>query len=430
MSYIQRTIIMLASHLYKLALKVFKSCIDLSFLITKSKSRSKTTRFINGQGTVWNELLNTLTINPLNKTIWFHVASLGEFAIIRPIISRIKSKSNIIITFFSPSGYDIVKNDKNYTNVFYLPIDCTTNAHRFIDLIKPDLAVFAVSELWYNYLDILNKKQIPCILISSIIRKDSVYFKTYGMLHRHMLRLFNHIFTLSQESCYNLSRLKVKAYSLSGDPLFDNAFSNANRDYHNIIVENFKEKSPIFIAGSIDDNKDLKLVSSLANSYPKTKFLIVPHAISKEKLNGIIASLDGKSVLYSDCNEDTDFTNVQALIIDYIGDLPYLYRYGTWAYVGGGFTPYLHSIIEPVVYGIPVSFGPQIKRKTTPKQLIDLGIGTCVRNYTELNNWFRNLKDSPEELHFIKATARDYLNSNLGTTDKIVDKILELVHAE
>lgn len=237
------------------------------------------------------------------------------------------------------------------------------------------------------------------------------------------MQAFTHFLVLNRQSGENLLSLGYRNFSVTGDPLFDNAIGVASTPYHNPVVEKFVCRKDVFIAGSVSDRKDLQLVCSLANRYRDVRFIIVPHEISEENLNEIKFNLDGYALCYSECDADTDFSDTQTLIIDYLGALAFLYRYGKWAYVGGGFTPYLHSIIEATVYGLPVAFGPMIHRKVTPNELIQLGIGRVVHSEKELMKWFEELRNAPQQLEQIRSTALDYSRKNSGATSNII-KIL------
>lgn len=215
--------------------------------------------------------------------------------------------------------------------------------------------------------------------------------------------------------------------TVTGDPLFDNALSIAQMPYTDDIIERFcsAANGEVLVAGSISDTKDLKIVSSFANTHRHIKCIFVPHEISEEKLNEIKYHLDGWAELYSDCTPETDFSKRQVLIIDFIGALSRIYRYGRWAYVGGGFTPYLHSVIEPVVYGLPVAFGPRIDRKVTPQQMMDLGIGKMVKSAKEFSLWMDYLLSNEHEMGRIKQVATEFANHNGGATKRVVQIINE-----
>ena len=403
--------------------------VDGYYRLAVARPNSKFSKFVIGRKNVLNDIRRNIDIDSSRKTVWIHSSSFGEFAIARPLISTL-ADCNIVITFFSPSGYEPTSGSHKFKNTFYLPIDSASNASAFLDIVKPDIALFMVSELWLCYMEELKKRKIPALLISALIRDNSVFFKPYGALHRLMIKQFSHIICLNDRSADNLKKLGVTSYSVIGDPLFDNAYINSRKEYSNPVIERFKGTDRLFVAGSIDTDRDLKLVSSLANTFGDTKFLIVPHTISENVLNRIISSLNGKAVLYSECTDNTDFSDVQTLVVDYFGDLPLLYRYGTWAYVGGGFTRYLHSVIEPVVYGIPVAFGPDIRRKTTPLQLIDAGIGESVGSPAEIRNWFRAIMRDDARLSEIREKAREYVQANLGASRHIVNIISGILDAD
>jgi len=415
--------------LYNLSLATVSKVNDIIAPLLNDKSDSKTVRFLKGRLNLLELIENGIHLDSSKATIWIHAASLGEFAIARPIIDALGCAFNIVITFFSPSGYDAVSNDsRRYSNVYYLPWDTPKNAVTFLNIAKPAAALFMVSEYWHNYLGELKRRNIPTFLVSAIIRNDSVFFKNYGAVYRESLKSFTTIFALDRNTITNLHTLGYDSAELAGDPLFDNAYNIARQPYHDKIIERFKGADKLFIAGSVSDTKDLELVSALANEFRDVKFLIVPHTISKEKLEDIVYHLDGKAELYSDCDQSTDFTGTQTLIIDFIGALSKIYRYGTWAYIGGGFTPFLHSVIEATVYGLPVAFGPEIKRKITPMQMIDLGIGSKITDYAQLKDWFLSLRDDEIKLTSIKDTALRYVEDSLGSTDKIVEKVISAIN--
>ncbi len=372
------------------------------------------------------EIHNTTNHLP---TLWIHASSLGEYGVARPIIKQLRQqgKYRIIITFFSSTGYEALKwHHPDADHVFYLPLDTRRNVHRFLDIVQPQKAIFIISEYWVNYLSELKRRNIPTYLISAVITSNAPFFKWYGGIYRKSLKTFTHFMVLNKQSEANLRSLGFSNITVTGDPLFDNAIAVAATPWSNSIIKNFARQGDLFIAGSISDKKDMELISTLANNHRDTHFIIVPHEISEEVLNEIKFNLDGYALCYSECNESTDFSDTQALIIDYLGDLAYLYRYGKWAYVGGGFTPYLHSIIEATVYGLPVAFGPLIHRKVTPNELIELNIGSVIRSSRELEGWFATLKKNQTGLETIRKTAQEYTRQNSGATSHIVQLLLQV----
>lgn len=394
----------------------------LSFLLAPE---SKLKKFAKGQQGLVKLIQNEMACHKDSEVpvIWLHASSLGEYGVARPIIKRLRQqgKYRIVVTFFSPTGYEALNiHHPEIDHIFYLPLDTARNARTFIETVHPQKAIFIISEYWVNYLNELKARNIPTFLISAVISRNAPFFKWYGRLFRPSLQAFTHFLVLNRQSGENLQSLGYKNFSVTGDPLFDNAIAVASTPYQNPIVEKFACGKEVFIAGSVSDRKDMQLVCHLANRHRDVRFIIVPHEISEEILNDIKFNLEGYALCYSECDDNTDFSDTQTLIIDYLGALAFLYRYGKWAYVGGGFTPYLHSIIEATVYGLPVAFGPMIQRKVTPNELIELGIGRVVRSEKELDNWFESLKDAPRRLEQIKNTAQDYSRANSGATSNII----------
>lgn len=401
---------------------LFSILAKLSFLLA---TESKLKKFAKGQQGLMKKIQTEMNCckDDACPVIWLHASSLGEYGVARPIIKLLKQRGNcrIVLTFFSPTGYEaLIDRHPEIDHLFYLPWDTPRNARKFIETIRPQKAIFIISEYWLNYLNELRYRKIPTFLISAVISREAPFFKWYGKLFRPSLQAFTHFLVLNSQSGENLQSLGYKNFSVTGDPLFDNAITIASTPYGNPVVEKFACGKEVFIAGSVSDQKDMQLVCSLANRYRDVHFIIVPHEISEEILNDIKFNLEGYALCYSECDADTDFRDTQTLIIDFLGALPYLYRYGKWAYVGGGFTPYLHSIIEATVYGLPVAFGPMIHRKVTPNELIQLGIGQVVRTEKELMKWFEELRNAPQQLEQIKNTALDYSRKNSGATSNII----------
>lgn len=412
--------------IYNIAVNTMHGALKAYSHMLGKNSRRKFSLFVKGQQGIKGHVRRTMKDRPDKPTVWIHAASLGEYAVARPIIAKLKRDGDctIVLTFFSPSGYRALEhNHPGVDYLFYLPLDTKRNVRAFLNAVQPDKAVFLISEYWPNYLQELKFRAIPTYLVSAIIRDDAPFFKWYGRIYRKSLSSYTHTYVLDERSKFNMLMLGVDNVTISGNPLFDNAETVANTPWHNDIIHNFCNDSKVFIAGSISDDKDLELVSTLANRHPDTRFLFVPHDIKPNNLRAIKESVNGKALLYSECSADTDFTGTQVLIVDFVGALAYMYRYATWAYVGGGFTPLLHSLIEATVYGIPVSFGPQIHRKVTPRQMIDLGIGQIVRNADDLDRWFTSLKDNAPRLEEIREISKKYVHSNIGATEEIVKAI-------
>lgn len=419
--------------MYNLVMHIGKTCFSIvnhaTVLCPFRKGKLK--KFVEGQERLLQAIHEKME-DCSKKKVWLHVASLGEYAVARPIIRQMHSDNNVIIlTIFSPSAYEVLcestKKDDEADYVFYLPWDTQENARQFLDINHPSKAIFIISEYWINYLRELERRHIPTYFVSSLIPNSSYLFKWYARPIRKAIPKYTEFMVLDEVSKKNLNKMGFNNVTVTGDPLFDNALNMAQIPFSNDIIERFcsTAKGGVLIAGSISDIKDLKIVSSYANSHRNIKCIFVPHEISEEKLNEIKYHLDGWAELYSDCTPETDFSKRQVLIIDFIGALSRIYRYGKWAYVGGGFTPYLHSVIEPIVYGLPVAFGPCIHRKVTPKQMIDLGIGKMVKSAKEFSSWMDYLASDEHEMMRIRQVATDYANRNSGATMRVVQTINE-----
>lgn len=412
--------------LYNVGLKILVFVLKVARTLSLINSKSKLGKLIDGQDNLLSKIRSEVSLDG-KPIFWIHASSLGEYGVARPIIKQLiaLNKYKIVLTFFSPTGVDALSDrHAGIDHMFYLPVDTAENAKAFIDIVHPKKAVFIISEFWINYLTVLKAEQIPTYLISGhITRKAPMFSRIYGQMFREALTAFTHFFVLDEISQKNLNELNFANVTISGDPLFDNVLAIANTEYHDQIVEHFTAKGKTFIAGSISDQKDLDLVAGLANRHRDVPFIIVPHEISEEIINRIKYNLRGYALAYSECDVNTDFTDTQVLIIDFLGALAYIYRYGHWAYIGGGFTPYLHSIIESTVYGLPSSFGPMIHRKITPQQMIEMGISSIVRNDKEMERWFSPLKNDETTVSAISEKAKAYTLSNAGATATIMEML-------
>lgn len=416
--------------IYNTAISAVNAALKTYARFLPKTPRYKFQEFVKGRvgliRRVYKEMADDDTSLPV---VWFHASSLGEYAIARPLIAALKAKRKvrIVMTFFSPSGYRVVsKNHPDIDHVFYLPLDTILNTSNFVKAINPAAAVFLVSEHWPNMLQTLKFRAVPTFLVSAKIRSDAPFFKWYGKIYRDALSTYKHFFVLDEDSRFNLKVLGWDNMTVSGDPLFDNAVLIARTEWSDPILDRFTaDGKPVFVAGSVSEKNDVALVAEAVNSHPQIRSVIVPHDIGRRQIEEIQQSLDRKAILYSEVTEDTDFSETDTLIVDCVGKLAYLYRYATMAYVGGGFTPLLHSVIEATVYGVPVSFGPCIERKITPQQMIELGIGQMVRKPEELSAWIDSL--TPSQLVDIKEKCGDYVARNLGATPKIVNMIEQYV---
>ncbi|MCR4994252.1 MAG: 3-deoxy-D-manno-octulosonic acid transferase [Bacteroidales bacterium] len=391
------------------------------------RSRIKFLRFVRGQRGLMKQIIaSERATGDERPTLWIHASSLGEYNVAKPIVRKLHESGHwrIVLTVFSPSGLDYLKRYRQHIDAVYaLPLDKPWNVRRFLDAVQPQRAVFIISEYWVNYLSELGKRKIPTYLISANITERAPFMHWYGSLWRRQLKTYSHFFVLNEASQKRLERLGFTNVTVTGDPLFDNARKVARSSYENAIIEHFVDGQKVFIAGSIHDRQDLEMVTTLANRHQDTRFILVPHEISPENILRIKKRLLCQAHRYSHCSVTTDFSKTQVLIIDFMGALASIYRFACWAYVGGGFTPYLHSIIEATAYGLPVAYGPNIERKPTAQELAELGVGRVVENAEQLDDWFSELKNNDKRLDKIRRTAKDYMHRHEGATETIVATI-------
>jgi 3-deoxy-D-manno-octulosonic-acid transferase len=367
-----------------------------------------------------------------DKTVWMHCASLGEFEQGRPLLEEIKSKyplSKIVITFFSPSGYEIRKDYRGAHNIFYLPHDSSRNAEKFIEQINPSLVLWIKYEYWYYYLTELKKRNIPTILVSGVFRDDMPFFKWYGHLWRKMLTGFTHFFVQNRLSQSIVEPLVTDdKITCSGDTRFDRVIAIAEKFEPVPGIEKFCGDSQVIVAGSTWEDDEAEW-THYVKSHPKIKFIIAPHEIDKENLAFVKKEFPG-SIFYSEwINEeksiisgDEFFSN--CLIIDNIGMLSRLYHYATVCYVGGGFgDDGLHNILEAAVYGRPVIFGPEFEKNFEATEMIESGGAICIKNALELEKVLNELLKDEEELKNRSERAKNYVYSNSGATNKIMEFI-------
>lgn len=358
-----------------------------------------------------------------NRLVWFHAASLGEFEQGRPVMEALKQEqpdTKILLTFFSPSGYEIRKNYNGADYILYLPADSAANARHFVEHFRPDAAVFIKYEFWYNYLHELKKRSIPTYLISSIFRAEQPFFKTWGNLHREMLGFFTRLFVQDEESVRLLESIHIKNTELTGDTRFDRVKQIAEGAKSIDKVEKFCNQVPAVVCGStwpLDED----LLIDYINDYSGTciyKWILTPHEIGESHIKTILGKCKRKTVRYSD--EKADFSNAEVLVIDCIGLLSSIYRYGQISYIGGGFGVGIHNTLEAAVYGIPVIFGPKYQKFKEAVNLIQAGGAFTIHNGEELKEILDTLTSTPQIAKSAGHNALQYVNSQLGATQIIM----------
>lgn len=389
--------------------------------------KSKTRRFAKLQRGALI-MAESLQLPEGKPVVWAHASSLGEWNILRPVVAELRKRMDcaVVLTFFSPTGYDALHSGcKEVNAVLPLPLDRTSNVHRFLNAISPAKAIFAASEIWPHYLKELKRRGVPTAMISCQARPGSSFCRWYGRLMLRALRSVSLITTLTTSSRDLLTQLGCQNVVLTADPLFDAAIATRKRPYENAIVENFCGDHKVLVAGSIHLDNDLRLVAALANTHKDLRLLIVPHEIGRDALSAIGGEINGTLKYYSHCDESTDFSGVQVLVIDFVGALSRLYRYGQWAYVGGGFTRYQHNVLEAAVYGMPVAFGPRTERAPQADVLAEAKVGTQVSTPEEILTWYYNSCDQ-NALHLAHQRAEALVLTSEGAAGRIAEEICRL----
>ncbi|MDX6188980.1 glycosyltransferase N-terminal domain-containing protein [Flavobacterium sp. Fl-318] len=363
-------------------------------------------------------------IKPTDRTIWFHAASLGEYEQGLPVIEKIKEKypsHKIIVTFFSPSGYEVRKNNTVADVTLYLPLDTKSNAKRFLKLAHPELVFFIKYEFWLNYLKELKENKTPTYLVSGIFRDSQMFFKWYGGFYREALKTFTYFFVQNQSSKEKIEALGFHNVIVSGDTRFDRVNAILERDNTLDFIENFKNNQTTIVIGS-SWPKDEALLAEYINQAPENvKFIIAPHNIKADQIASLTAQITKSAVLYSE-KENSDLPTYNVFIIDTIGLLTKIYSYGTIAYVGGGFgNPGIHNILEPATFGIPIVIGPNYANFAEAVQLVTLGGCTVINNKEELK---QNLDRLISDETYYKEKAqicKSFIQDNKGATNSVME---------
>ena len=367
------------------------------------------------------------------KYIWFHASSLGEFEQGRPMIEKIKAEHpeyKILLTFFSPSGYEVRKNYNGADVICYLPFDTPYRVKKFLNLANPSIAVFIKYEFWGNYLQELKHRNIPVYIISSIFRRDQLFFQWFGYPYRKMLYCFTHLFVQDDRSAALLKEFGITNVTVTGDTRFDRVLDVRNQARELSPVEHFvceggKEKRLTLVAGS-SWPQDEEILIPYFNEHPEMKLIIAPHEIHREHLMYIESLLKRPSVRLSDVFHDQSLAEGKdCLIVDSFGLLSSIYRYGTIAYIGGGFGAGIHNTLEAAVYGIPVLFGPKYHKFKEAKDLIKVGGGFSVSDKQSFCEKMDELLTYHEVLEAAGESAGQFVNGNAGATDKIL-RIIKL----
>lgn len=360
------------------------------------------------------------------KVVWIHCASLGEFEQGRPVIEEIKSRDRnifMLLTFFSPSGYEIRKDYQFADAVCYLPADTTSNAHRFLELFRPDIALFVKYEFWYNYISHLKNKGIPLYLISANFRPGQIFFRWYGRWFKKILQMFSHLFVQDGSSLEILRSAHITNVTVAGDTRFDRVAALAGSKKEIPAVADFSGGKFTIVAGSTwgpDNNLWVRYMNEKGH---ELKLIIAPHEINEAEIEKLAFRFEGPVVRYSR-SEGLEIKSARVLIIDNIGMLSSLYSYGKLAYIGGGFGKGIHNILEACTYGVPVIFGPNFRKFREASELVELGGAFPVDDYDTFCAKVDTMVNNDSQLAQAGIAAGSYVRGGTGATRLIVEKVL------
>lgn len=410
-------------------------CFILTYRILSRLSapfNPKARLFVGGRKGLFERLSKAIEGHS-KPVVWFHCASLGEFEQGRPLIAHVREAypdHTILLTFFSPSGYEMQKEYDKADIISYMPLDTRSNARRFVDLVKPVLAVFVKYEFWHHHIAELARQNVPLVSVSAIFRPRQIFFKPYGGFYRRMLQRFTHLFVQNEESLTLLESIGIRQCTRAGDTRFDRVFEIVQRAEEIPVARDFKGMSKAMVVGSCWPD-DMEVLTPFINNKAASgelKFILAPHEISEAFIQRIIGSLNVSVVRYSEA-AGADLDSCRVLIIDNIGMLSRLYRYGEFAFVGGAYGDGLHNILEAACYGLPVFFGNRNYQKFAEAlELIRRGAAFAVADYPELLQCYEQLR---EDEHYRNATrvAEEYVRENLGATKTILQYLDTILRA-
>nr|WKN39210.1 glycosyltransferase N-terminal domain-containing protein [Tunicatimonas sp. TK19036] len=404
--------------LYQIIISLLKAGLYISLPFSE-----KNRKFVQGRQGVFARIRHFAKQPKHGPCFWFHCASLGEFEQGRPVIESLKQQypdACVVLTFFSPSGYEVRKDYELADLVCYLPLDGYMNARKFIKLVQPTVALFVKYEYWYGYLRELKKREIPTLSISTHFREDAVPFKWYGGFYRRMLRMVSHYFVQDELSGRLLQDIGIRSTTLAGDTRFDRVAALCQQAESVELAEKFKQSESVMVVGSNWPPDTEVLLPFIREFEEKLKFIIAPHNIEEEHLTRIEENMPYKTVRYSRAKINT-VSNYRVLIIDNVGMLTSLYRYGDFAYVGGAFGKSLHNVLEAATFGMPLFFGNrsyQHVREAT--DLLKLNAAFTVNDTKDLRYKFLTVWNDEEKREKMAEISQNYVHTHTGATNKVV----------
>jgi 3-deoxy-D-manno-octulosonic-acid transferase len=362
------------------------------------------------------------TLDPDGGYIWIHAASLGEFEQGRPLIEKIREEqpdAKILLSFYSPSGYEVRKNYDKVDAVCYMPVDTPHCVKEFLDVVKPKMAVFVKYEFWGNFLEQLKQRDVPTYIISTIFRPNQSFFKPWGGMFRKMLHCFTHLYVQDEESRELLNGIGVDNVTVCGDTRLDRVLQiKAQAQRFPAIAAMTASDKPTLVMGS-SWQPDEDIVIPYFNSHPEMKLIIAPHEFDESRLKAMMERIERPVARYTKLNEVSDPSQLDCLIIDCFGILSSLYRYGDVAYVGGGFGSGIHNVPEAAVYGIPVIFGPRHEKFREALELKECGGGFAINNASQCNDILDRLLGDANALKQAGSAASNYITTHTGATERI-----------
>ncbi len=357
--------------------------------------------------------------------VWFHSASLGEFEQGRPVMERFKEEHpnyKIVLTFFSPSGYEVRKNYNGADFIFYLPPDFPSYAKKFVDLVNPKMAFFIKYEFWHHYLKELKKRAIPTYIFSTIFRPNQLFFKPWGGFYRRMLSAFTHLFVQNQESMDLLNGVGFKNVSIAGDTRFDRVYSIATASKTLPEVEEFSQGRLVLIAGSTWPKDEESIIQYINTSKYNYKYIIAAHEVDENHIKNIVEQIAKPWVRYTNASKD-EINAAEVLVVDCIGVLSSLYRYGDVSYIGGGFGRGIHNTLEAATFGLPIIFGPNYHKFQEAKDLIKIGSSFSYEKYELLEKLLDGFYQNNNKRKISGDNSKNYVDKKRGASALILSKI-------
>ena len=402
--------------LYNIGIQIFVIIVRIASL-----KNPKARKWLDGRKGLLKKVKTDL--KNVENVIWIHCASLGEFEQGRPLIEEIKLKfpeKKIVLTFYSPSGYEVQKGYSNADFIYYMPVDSYLNAKRFIKYTHPEVVFFIKYEYWFNYLAQLKKKGIPVYYVSAVFRKQQRFFRKNGW-YRKMLQKPTHFFVQNQESANLLESIQIHNYTITGDTRFDRVAHILEKVQPIKLVEKFINGNDVIVAGSSWKAEEAILNQYIRNK-PNLKVILVPHEIKPENIARILTLYGNKAILYSQAGSN-NITDKQVLVIDNYGMLTTLYQYGKIAFIGGGFGVGIHNVLEAATFGMPILFGPNYEKFTEALDLVNQSCAFPVSNIEDFNTIVNYLLNDNRIVLDISERSSEYVRKNVGATRKILGKV-------